>query len=81
MTHENGERKKAPFKVGDKVTTDYRLDYSAVVRTILSVRKDKRCSSGYALEMDGGEACPTCNRPPDYLIYGVDSEWAKKVEP
>ena len=77
MMHTN--KSIPPFKVGASVTTQFRREESAVVRKITSIEESVRTSSGWAASVDGGIACPTCNRLPGTEIINVDSDWFEPV--
>lgn len=79
-------RKEKPFKVGDKVSSDFYKEESDIVRTVTYIEEDKRCGSGYRVRADGGEPCPCCKRLPGRPIggtfdEGVDSAWFTLVQP
>lgn len=74
-----------PFKVGDKVTTDYYDQQKSLIRTVVAVTKYSGCKSGWAVYADGGEPCQSCGHVKGSAIkgshgLGVDSGWFKKVE-
>ena len=66
---------KAPFAVGDIVTSSYYRDEASVVRVVTTATKDKDCMSGWRISADAGDKCPTCKRLLGTKIPGVDSEW------
>ncbi len=74
-------RNKAPFKVGDLVTTDWDLqhDYS-IIRKIINIHKDATRGSGWRASVDAGEPCPHCNRYYADTIEGIDGSWFIKME-
>lgn len=79
------ETENPPFKVGDRVTTEYTLNsYYDVPNTILritAIEKDRKYSSGWSVSVDRGDPCPHCGRYfMMFPICGVDSTWFKKVE-
>ncbi len=77
-------KNKAPFKVGDLVTTEFTQNSNAegtelVVRKVISVMKDIICGSGWRVGADAGESCPTCGRYFAVNTGDIDSTWFKKV--
>ena len=70
---------KQPFQINDKITTDFFKGRESVVRTVSSCVQNKHSSSGWIITTME-TSCPCCGRSEDQL-YGVDSAWAKKVEP
>lgn len=74
---------RPPFKVGDKVTTDFYTDEADVVRTVMSVRRYANCTSGFLVVADGGEPCVCCGHRPGTPTpgpNGIDSTWFKNAE-
>jgi hypothetical protein len=64
------------LRVGDKVTTTFdQRDTATVVRTITALCYDSTCSSGVRASVDGGDACPTCQKRPAAPIEGIDAGW------
>ena len=68
---------KAPFAVGDAVTSDYFRDEATVVRRVTVINQDAHCESGWRAAVDGGDECKTCGRRLGTPIHGVDSAWCK----
>lgn len=71
---------KAPFEVGDLVTSDYDRPRRHVVRTITRIEADSSCGSKFRAYADGGECCPTCKRAEARPTIGLDSAWFEKVD-
>jgi hypothetical protein len=72
---------KAPFEVGDLVTTAYGYDDTqGVVRQITKIEADLVCGSKFRAWASGGEVCPTCKRGHAKPTVGLDSAWFKKVD-
>ena len=81
------EKSIPPFKIGDKVTSDFdpRPGMPEIVRTVIGVVECSNSQSGWLVKADGGEPCACCGRPKaspivGHLKEGVDSGWFKKVE-
>jgi hypothetical protein len=76
VTNEGAKiQNEPPFKVGEKVRTTFRFAESAVIRTVLNVEKSERCASGWSVDANGGEKCPSCGRPAGTSIFRIDSGW------
>ena len=69
--------KKKPFKVGDRVTTDFDTYERDVVRRVTSVRRMPGFESGWAVSADGGEVCSACGRRGGVPLKNIDSTWFK----
>ena len=73
---------KAPFAVGDQVTTKFYespprqpYDEAGVVRRVTAIIHDDRYSSGWGVAADDGGRCEHCLRPLSRSIPVVDSDW------
>lgn len=74
---------RAPFKVGDMVTTDFDPADERVHRMVTKVESVsvRQSQSGWRVSADGGHECEACGRRASRPIGGVDSSWFKKVKP
>jgi len=70
---------KAPFKVGDLVTSNMN-DLGSIVRKVTMIQKAEICGSGYAASVDGGKPCKSCGKSPTDPINKIDSAWFKPVK-
>ena len=66
-----------PFKIGDKVTTDFDQRDRAIVRTVTKVAHSAHCQSGWVLDVDAGTACQRCKRDAGVALTDIDSDWFK----
>lgn len=79
------KRKKsvAPFRVGDRVTTEFGCydddDCKRAVRTVTKVLRCSECSSGWLVSASQGDPCTTCSRPYGEEIELIDSAWFERV--
>jgi len=75
------KKQKAPFEVGDLVTTEFGHETKDVVRQITKIIANANCSSGFIAWADGGEPCPTCKRAhaKPTPASGIDAAWFVKV--
>jgi hypothetical protein len=71
--------KKQPFRVGDKVTTDFIEADKKVIRTVTKIEKNDSCQSGWIVCLDGGGKCTCCHRFYSVEIKWIDSDWLKPV--
>ena len=73
-----------PFKVGDRVRTEFHSDEKHIVRNVLRVDADTACQSGWLVMTDGGEPCQHCGcvgrKIFGYYSYGIDSRWFTRVD-
>jgi hypothetical protein len=69
--------KKKPFKIGDRVTTDFYQDERDVVRRVTSVLRSAEFGSGWEVSADGGEVCSACGRRWGTPVERLDSTWFK----
>jgi len=74
-----------PFKVGDRVRTEFYPNEKEIIRRVTSVVDHPPCQSGWLVNVDGGAACPYCGRGPGtpgvgYYAEGVDSRWFTRVD-
>ena len=67
---------KPPFRVGDKVTTDFQRGQEHIVRTVTEVIGHATCQSGWLVSANAGEPCDKCARGYD-TIGRIDSDWFK----
>lgn len=71
------------LKIGDKVTSDFYLEESKVIRTLTCIKKDSSCGSGYRASADAGEKCPCCGKfegkPIGSRHHGIDAAWFNKL--
>lgn len=67
------------LKKGDKVISKFHSGEEDIVRTILYIKKDERCESGYRANTDGGEVCKCCGAVKGKVIKGADIGWFSKV--
>lgn len=65
---------EAPFKVGDKVTTNFHESGKRVVRVVRKIRREKYCQSGWLVLLFTPDEHVT---PITRLL---DSDWLRKVE-
>ncbi len=66
------------LKLGQKVTTDFDIEYSDVIRTILTAEKTDffgKSGTGYRVSVDGGPACKYFGKSPASKIMYVDAAW------
>lgn len=73
--------KKAPFAVGDKVTTDFNLGEERVVRTVTECLPKPDCQSLWVISTNAGKMCPLCRKPAGRPTYRIDAAWFKRVPP
>jgi hypothetical protein len=71
--------KKAPFKIGDKVTTSFLEHEEGLVRTVIGISQSSTSESGWAIVADGGEPCPCCGRIGTETRW-IDTGWFKLCE-
>ena len=70
-----------PFTPGEIVLTRYYRGEEYITRTVTSVKRDKRFSSGWGVKADGGEKCACCGKPVGTPILGeIDSGNFRKPE-
>ena len=70
---------KTIFKVGDIVTTCFRVADQHIQRKVIKVLKDKDSGSGVLMIADGGEVCPHCGRIAEPTPM-IDSDWFRLVK-
>lgn len=67
-------QKMKQLEIGQKVTSKYYSLDQDLVRTITTVYKDDKCSSGFRVSANGGEPCKECGRVSAF-INNVDGGW------
>lgn len=67
------------LKIGMKVKTKFLSGASDIVRTLTSIREEKKYDSGFSASADNGGACKECNRPLSEPIFNIDSDWFTPV--
>jgi len=67
-----------PYKIGDKVTTDFHEGEGHVVRTVTDVYAKAGCQSRWMVIADAGVPCDKCQRP-NRGVWAIDSDWFKRV--
>jgi hypothetical protein len=71
--------RKAPFAIGDRVTSTFHEGEEKIVRRITMIERADHVETGWIASADGGETCPACGVPGGYSITGVSAWWFKKV--
>lgn len=76
------QKDSQPFRVGDKVTTDFIRGEESVVRTVTRVLRAPypQCESGWRVVVASTPPCPTCGQPRAQVGL-VDSNWFKLAKP
>ena len=77
----NPKPKKAPFKVGEVVETDFHFPKNAWAKhRVVAIHESDNYGSGYGVALDPEQkACPCCNRPFERIGGIIDSDWCRKV--
>jgi len=70
-----GVVEKAPFQVGDRVTTEFYRAHRWVVRRITWVQRHQKCASGWLASADAGEPCPCCQVEAGTPTSLIDAAW------
>jgi len=73
-------KQKTPFKIGDKVTSNFFSDELETIRTVTRVVKSSIYGTGYGVSSDGGKLCGECKRSLSKPITNVDSGWFTKIK-
>jgi len=79
-----GKLKKAPFKVGETVESDFsyggKVKRAWIKYRVKAIRRSKRCQSGYSVNLVPLEECPCCKRPYRSTERPIDSYWCRKIQ-
>lgn len=64
--------KPEDIHAGMWVTSDCPERDKDVPRRVVLLRRSLSCASGWSVDLDGGEPCPCCKRPPAYPQTRID---------